>query len=333
MHFIFSQVIFSCLLSASLLLFPALSLADLSVRSAILLNMNTGKIIYEQNADALIPPASLTKIMTMFVTFDKISEKKCSLKNKVKISRKAANTVGSRMNIRISERVTLDRLLLGMAVSSGNDASCAVAEHVGGTQKKFVLLMNAKARKLGMKASKFANPHGLPARGQLTTARDMMKLSNAYLKSYPRALRYHSTKYIKQNGYVSFNRNPLLSNFKGADGLKTGWIRSSGHNLISTAKRGDIRLLAVVLGAKNSKLRAQEVHRLMAAGFMQVEKKNTTVRKALRTLRPADYAIDINKVRQEAYAALAPEVLKKKPAKKRSKKSTVSQASLKREGG
>lgn len=254
---------------------------DVNVRSAIVVDVKTGRVLFEQNADARIPPASLTKIMAMLVTLDKVSARKVSLKDKVRISRTAARQGGSKMHLRQGERVTLDRLLMGMAVSSGNDASVAVAEHVAGSSAAFVRLMNATARRLGMKNSSFKNPNGLPAPGQYTSARDMSRLARYYLKMYPKALRYHRTRRLTHNGRTTTNKNPLLGTCPGADGLKTGWITASGYNIISTAERNGVRLLVVALGARTPAIRSAEVRRLVEAGFA-ARKRGSSVAAVLR---------------------------------------------------
>lgn len=253
----------------------------IQARSIILLDLDTVTVLYEQNADQAVPPASLTKILSMYVVFDAIKANRVSLQDKVVISRRAASTGGSRMGLRAGETVTLEKLLYGMAVASGNDASCAVAEHVAGSEAAFVRLMNAKAARLGMKRSTFATVHGLPAKGQTTTARDMLHLSRNYISIYPDALRYHSTRSITHNQRTCVNKNPQLGNYRGADGLKTGWTTASGYNIITTARRGKTRLLAVILGAGNSQIRAREIDRLMDAGFAVREGKARTVAAAL----------------------------------------------------
>lgn len=283
----------------------AASHETLDVRSAILLDMSTGRILFEQNADEPIPPASLTKVLSMYVTMDQVRAGKASLRDNVKVSRRAFSTGGSRMFLKQGETLPLDELLEGMAVSSGNDASVATAEHIGGNVDNFVQMMNAKARALGMKNSVFRNPHGLPAAGQHTTARDMLLLSRAYLAQYPEALRYHSTRYIKHNKVITTNKNPLLGNCEGADGLKTGWVFASGYNLISTVKRGKTRLLAVVLGAETTQARAQEVNRLVEAGFRTVAAGGgKTVSSQLAEMKPSDYGLNLHKTNSEAYAEL-----------------------------
>lgn len=237
------------------------------VKSAILYNLTSGKILFERNADAAVAPASLTKIMTMFLALDAIKNKKASLHQKVRISRGAATVGGSVMRVGVGEKVPLVRLLAGMTVASGNDAATAVADHIGGNQKNFVALMNRKARALNMRRTQFKNPTGLPAAGQKTTARDLLLLCAAYLKAHPQARRFHSMAYFMHKGTVVRNTNPLLGRIQGVDGLKTGWTVASGYNLIVTATRGKIRLLAIVLGGASKEARESMAIKLIEAGF------------------------------------------------------------------
>lgn len=268
--------------SLSLLLTPCNAEArNIRARSALLMDIDRVKVLYEQNANAAIAPASLTKIMSMYVVFDHIKAGKISRKDMVTISKRAASKGGSRMGLKAGQKISLDRLLYGLAVSSGNDASVAVAEHVAGSEAAFVKLMNAKAKKLGMKKTVFKNAHGLPAKGQVTTARDMMNLSRNYIMIYPQALTYHSTTKYTLNKYTSTNKNSLLGSYDGADGLKTGWINASGYNIIATARRGNTRLIAIILGAENSNTRAKEIERLMDAGFDTCAGKTSSVTAAL----------------------------------------------------
>lgn len=248
---------------------------ELQVRGVILVDASTGKVLYEQDADRAVAPASLTKVASMYVAMDAISTGKLNMGDTVKVSRRAARQGGSRMFLKAGDKVSVERLLFGMAISSGNDASLAVAEKVAGSSAAFVKMMNRKMKALGLRGTTFKNVHGLPAKGQLTTARDMAKLSVAYLKTYPRVLRFHNTKAMRHNGVTTVNKNPLLRDYPGADGLKTGWVNASGYNVITTAKRGDVRLLAVVLGAPDSNTRARECRRIMDAGFLAVQKQAT----------------------------------------------------------
>lgn len=253
----------------------------LNVRSAVLMDARTGNILFAQNPDVRIPPASLTKIMSMLVTFDAVRVGKARLGDQVRVSRHAARQGGSRMGLRAGERVSLNRLLMGMAVSSGNDASMAVAERIGGSSRTFIAMMNRKARQIGMTSSTFKTPNGLPAAGQYTTARDMARLGYVYLKNNPSALnKYHRIRVLKHRGSVTTNKNPLLGACPGADGLKTGWVSASGYNIISTVRRGNTRLIAVILGADSPGLRSHEIRRLIEAGFNS-RAKGVTVASAL----------------------------------------------------
>ena len=280
----------------------------LNVRSAVLMDARTGKILYSQNPDVRIPPASLTKIMSMMVTFDAIRSGKVKLSDQIRVSRHAARQGGSRMGLRAGERVSLNRLLMGMAVSSGNDASMAVAERVGGSGRAFVKMMNNKARQIGMSSSTFKTPNGLPAAGQYTTARDMARLGYVYLKNNPSALQYHRVRVLKHRGAVTRNKNPLLGACPGADGLKTGWVTASGYNIISTVRRGNTRLIAVILGAESAGIRSQEVRRLVEAGFKS-RTKGITVASALTKYKPSSKAtassVKKQKIRRDKATAQA----------------------------
>lgn len=255
------------LIISFLLLSSDPSLAKLPVKAALLYNMNTNKILYQKNPDFQIAPASLTKIMTMFLTLEAVKAKKLSLSQKIGISRHAALVGGSSMKLKAGEKVPVVKLMAGMAVISGNDAAVAVAEKVGKTEAGFIRKMNEKAKSLGMTSTKFKNPTGLPAAGQKTTARDLLTLCRAYLKSFPEAMRFHKMLYLVHNGAIARNTNPLLGVKQGVDGIKTGWTIASGYNLIVTAKRGNIRLIAIILGGMTKQDREAMASKLIEAGF------------------------------------------------------------------
>lgn len=216
----------------------------LNVRSAVLMDARTGRILYSQNPDVRIPPASLTKIMSMMVTFDAIRSGKVSLADQVRVSRHAARQGGSRMGLRAGERVSLNRLLMGMAVSSGNDASMAVAERVGGSGRAFVRMMNNKARQIGMSSSTFKTPNGLPARPGSTPQPEIWRgLDTCTSRTIP--LRSNTTvSACSSTGGWSQRTKTAAWGLPGADGLKTGWVTASGYNIISTVRRGNTRLIA-----------------------------------------------------------------------------------------
>lgn len=239
-------------------------------RSCLIYNSKTGKIIYSHSPDRQIAPASLTKILSIYVAEDAIKNRKLNRHAKVTVSARAAAAGGSRMGLSTGDRVSLDELLRGMAVASGNDASIAVAEYIGGSEQKFVNMMNKKAKSIGMNRSTFKNASGLPAPGQYTTARDMLTLAKSYLKIYPGNLeKYHNKSYNTYKGKFSTNANPLLGAFPGADGLKTGYVNASGYNLVATARRNNQRFIGVILGAPSSSIRATQARSLMEACFTQ----------------------------------------------------------------
>jgi D-alanyl-D-alanine carboxypeptidase len=245
---------------------------DLDVKAALVVDFGTGAVLHEQDADRRIPPASITKIMTMYLVFEDLEAGRLRYADQVKISPRAAGTGGSSMHLRAGETVTIRDLLDGMAVASGNDACIAVAEHLGGVDA-FVARMNRKARELGMSSTTFENPNGLPSPGQFTTARDMMKLATSYLRRFPRSLEHHSKTVVAHRGSVRHNSNRLLTECNGVDGIKTGWVAASGYNIVATAKRGDTRIIAVVLGGRSSQVRNRETKEILEASFTPTGKK------------------------------------------------------------
>lgn len=246
---------------------PSPALAAPKQYAAILYNQETGRILYARNPDMRVPPASLTKVLTMFVAMDCVKAGKFTFTTPVRISRTAATTGGSRMQLVTGERVTVERLLTGMAVVSGNDASAAMAERITASGTPCLTLMQRKTQQLGMTRSTFKTPHGLPAQGQLTTARDMLALTRGYLSAHPDALRFHSAPALRHRGAPHYNTNALLGSVEGVDGLKTGWTAASGYNIIVTAKRGKTRLIAVVMGAPSKAFRDTQAKRMIEAGF------------------------------------------------------------------
>jgi D-alanyl-D-alanine carboxypeptidase (penicillin-binding protein 5/6) len=266
--------------------------ALLGVAAAILYDFDNDRILFEQQADVPIPPASLTKILSMYLALDYVRHGYAKLTDNVHISRAAASAKGSKMGLRVGEQVHLGELLMGMAVSSGNDASVALAEFIGGSKDAFVAMMNAKAASLGMHASHFATPNGLPAPGQVTTARDMLTLARAYLRAHPNALGYHSREVLSYRGQTTWNKNPLLGQYDGADGLKTGWIRDSGYNLIVTVHHGGRRLIAVIMGAPTVRARGAEACRLLDAGFLVLNGNARSVSTALPNMPVPIFRLD-----------------------------------------
>ena len=236
-------------------------------QSALLMDGLTGQVLYEQNSGSRIPPASFVKVMTLYVVYDSIRAGQLKMDDMVTVSEKAWRIQGSKMFIKVGDRVKVEDLLRGVAIASGNDACIALAEHLSGSEEVFVSKMNEKAKLLGLKDSQFRNSHGMPDEGQFTTAMDMAILSWRYIEDHPEALLLHSTTEFEYNGIRQGNRNTLLQKNIGVDGLKTGHIEESGYHLVATAKRDGQRMIAVVMGCDRVKKRAPEAQKLLEYGF------------------------------------------------------------------
>ncbi|RMD60408.1 D-alanyl-D-alanine carboxypeptidase, partial [Candidatus Parcubacteria bacterium] len=239
----------------------------INAKSAVLMDVATGQVLVAYREHTRIPPASFAKLLTLYIVFDTLKQGKLRLDDKVYISEKAWRTGGSKMFVEVGTKVPLRELIKGIAVVSGNDACVAVAEHLYGSTSLFAQAMNAYARKIGMKESHFANPHGLPHREQYTTAMDMALLARSYLLKFPEALQFHSMQAYTYSGIRQRNRNGLLRKGPSVDGLKTGYIAQAGYHLLATAKRHGWRLLAVVMGAKSPAVREEEAMKLLNYGY------------------------------------------------------------------
>ena len=259
----------------------------LNVKAAFLVNMSTGQVYYEHNPDKAIAPASITKLLTLYLVREAMAQGRIASNTPIPVSSKAVTTGGSRMSLKRGEKVPLDELIKGISVVSANNACVAVAEYMGnGDPSKFVSEMNAKARKIGMTSSQFKNPNGLPASGQLSTARDIAELSMSYLRTFPESLTVHSLTTHTYHGATHRNANSLLRTYKGVDGLKTGFVCASGYNITATAKRGNTRLVAVVLGAQNSGIRQRETAKLLDYGFKRAAMEENLGNRAAATGKP-----------------------------------------------
>tara|TARA_R110002124_G_scaffold66612_6_gene181293 strand:+ start:785 stop:2113 length:1329 start_codon:yes stop_codon:yes gene_type:complete len=233
----------------------------------ILVDMETGRILEQK--DALLPwyPASVTKLMTAFVTFEAIAAGDLTMRSAVIMSRNALNEPPSKMGFAVGTEVTVENALKMLIVKSANDIAVALAEAVGGSEQKFVARMNATAARLGMTGTRFRNPNGLPAKGQTTNARDMAVLTQAIFKQYPQHGDLFKITAIRAGKRVLKSYNPLLTRYQGATGMKTGFICSSGFNMVATANRGGRDLIAVVFGAPSSQERAETAAQLLDKGF------------------------------------------------------------------
>jgi len=236
-------------------------------QSAVLMDGLTGQVLYEQNPGLRISPASFVKVMTLYVVYDAIRAGQLKTDDMVTVTEKAWRMQGSKMFIKVGERVKVEDLMKGVAIASGNDACIALAEHLSGSEETFVSKMNEKAKLLGLKDSQFKNSHGMPAEDQYTTAMDMAVLSKRYIEDHPEALVLHSTVEFEYNGIRQGNRNTLLQKNIGVDGLKTGHVEESGYHLATTAKRDGQRMIAVVMGCDKVRKRAPEAQKLLEYGF------------------------------------------------------------------
>ncbi|WP_028920127.1 D-alanyl-D-alanine carboxypeptidase family protein [Pseudoxanthomonas suwonensis] len=252
----------------------AIPAAPAPARSSAWLVMDyaTGQVLAGENVDARVEPASITKVMTAYVIAAEMANGKVKPDDQVLMSERAwreggARTDGSFSGFPVNQRASLVDMEKGMAVQSGNDAAIALAEHVAGTQEAFADLMNSYAAKIGMKNSHFVNAHGLSAPEHFSTARDLALLGRAFVRDYPESYAYNSIKEFTVNGITQPNRNLLLWRDSSVDGIKTGHHSGAGYCLMSSAKRGDQRLIAVVMGAGSEKQRADDSLALLNWGF------------------------------------------------------------------
>ncbi len=233
----------------------------------MLMDFDSGKVLAENNADVKLAPASLTKIMSVYVVFREISNGHLHLGDLVTISQKAWQTPGSRMFVEVGNQIKVEDLLMGVIIQSGNDASVALAEHIAGDEITFADMMNQHAERLGMKNSHFEDSNGLPIENHYTTARDLAILTRALIKEFPEYYRWFSQKEFTFNNIVQHNRNQLLSRDETVDGVKTGFTDAAGYCLVASALRNNMRLISVVMGASSPNARANENQNLLNYGF------------------------------------------------------------------
>jgi D-alanyl-D-alanine carboxypeptidase (penicillin-binding protein 5/6) len=277
-------------LSADQIVIPAPP--DLGAKAIFLADFGSGRVLAESNADQRLEPASLTKIMTAYVVFRELAKGNLKLEDMVGVSEKAWRTEGSRMFAQVGAQISVENLLKGMIVQSGNDASVALAEHVAGDEAVFAQMMNQNAERLGMKNTHFKNSMGLPDPDHYTTARDLFILTHALIEEFPEYYQWHAIKEFVFNGIKQTNRNQLLWRDSTVDGVKTGHTEGAGYCLVTSALRDGMRLIAVVLGAKSGNERAKANQTLLNYGFRFYEtralykanEKLTEARKWLRKL-------------------------------------------------
>jgi D-alanyl-D-alanine carboxypeptidase len=242
----------------------------------IVLDAHTGQVLHEVNADTRTYPASLTKLMTLYLAFEALDSGRITLDQTVPVSAHAAAQAPSKLGLITGERIAYRDLLLGLVTKSANDAAVVVGEALGGTEPKFAAIMTEKAHVLGMNDTTFKNASGLPNLRQQTTARDMAKLALALQRDFPQHYHYFSTREFTYKGITHRNHNNLLGRVEGLDGMKTGFIQASGFNLVASAERGGRRYVAVVLGGETPKARDAEVAMLIDRAFAGTLTAGTT---------------------------------------------------------
>ncbi len=239
----------------------------LAAKSFLLVDFNSGRVLAEKNINKKVEPASITKLMTAYVVYKEIDSGRLSLDEEVTISKKAWRMKGSKMFIEVGKKVSVENLLKGLIIQSGNDATVALAEHIAGSESTFADYMNQYAQQLGMSDTNFVNATGWPDKNHVTTAADLAKLATAVIRDFPQHYEWYKVKEFTYNGIKQYNRNKLLWRDKSVDGIKTGHTDSAGYCLVASAKRNDMRLISIVLGTKSEKSRENVSQSLLSYGF------------------------------------------------------------------
>ena len=238
--------------------------------SAIVIEEGSGRVLFSRNADSLRYPASLTKIMTLYLLFEDIAAGHLTLKSHITVSKVAAGRSPSKLYLKPGQSINAEQAIRALVTKSANDVATAVAEKLGGSERAFAKRMTRKARALGMSRTTFRNASGLPHSKQRSTARDMARLAIAMRRDFPQYFKYFSTKSFNWNGRKYGNHNKLLSKFNGTDGIKTGYINASGFNLVATVTRNNVRLIGVVFGGKTSRSRDAHMMDILERQFKRI---------------------------------------------------------------
>lgn len=276
--------------------------------SSIVMDASTGEVLEAANPDALRHPASLTKMMTLYMAFEALRDRRITLDTLVPVSAHAASQEPTKLGLVPGTRLTVDQAILGLVTKSANDAAAALGELLGGSEDRFAQMMTLRARALGMNRTTFMNASGLPDPDQWTSARDMAVLARHLVADFPGYYGYFSTPSFVWQRRVIFNHDRMLKSYPGADGLKTGYTDASGHNLVTSAVRGGVRLIGVVLGASSNSERDVHMTALLNQGFGQMDVPvERTVQAAARiTLIPSAHAATIETPRPAKVAHVAP---------------------------
>ena len=246
---------------------PIPSAPKLAASAYILQDFNSGRVLVENHPDEHLDPASLTKIMTVYVAFRELANANLALTDQVTVSKKAWQMGGSRMYIEVDRQVSVEDLLKGIIIQSGNDASVALAEHIAGDEATFAELMNQQAERLGMTHTHYTNSTGWPSPDHYTTAKDLATLTRVLIKEFPDHYAWHAVKEYTYNNITQHNRNKLLWRDSTVDGVKTGHTEAAGYCLVTSAKRNDMRMISVVMGTQSENARANQNQTLLNYGF------------------------------------------------------------------
>jgi len=313
--------LFAALLCATAVI--ALSASPVQAKYAsLVMDAETGRVLHQVNADTRNYPASLAKMMTLYLVFEALNEGRLALDHHLEVTARAARQPAARLGLKRGQTITVEQAILALVTKSANDASVVIAQSLKGSQRDFALVMTAKARQLGMRRTTFRNPSGLLHRGQLSTARDMAVLARRLLKDFPEFYHYFSTRSFVYGGIEHKNHNDLLKTYQGTDGIKTGYISASGFNLVASVKRGGHRLIGVLFGGRSARTRNRQMVKLLDKGFrlidgnVQAERApKASAKKRLSLVgSPSQWAIQVGAYKQYTPAfELASNVIEKFP--------------------
>ncbi|MGH8578634.1 MAG: D-alanyl-D-alanine carboxypeptidase family protein [Gammaproteobacteria bacterium] len=274
----------------SVLLMALLPGTVVAGHAAVVVDAQTGRVLREVNADERNYPASLTKMMTLYLVFEALEDGRLLPKDRLRVSRHAASMVPTRLGLKTGQRIRVEDAILALVTRSANDAAVVLAEALGETEGQFARIMTGKAQWLGMSDTVFRNASGLPDKGQISTARNMATLALALLRDFPQYYRYFSTRAFAYKGRRYHNHNALLNAYPGADGIKTGYTRASGYNLVASAARAGQRLIAVVLGGKGARSRDRQTMQLLDQGFQRLAALNPPAVEKWAVTDPAQHS-------------------------------------------
>lgn len=296
--------------------------------ASIVVDAHTGKTVYSRHADSHRFPASLTKIMTLYIVFEELNAGRLKKSSLFKVSKRAAGQPPSKLGLRPGQRISVDNAIKALVTKSANDVAAVVAENIGGTERKFAKRMTKTARRLGMKRTVFKNASGLPNSRQRTTARDMARLGIKIQRDFPKHYKYFKIRSFKYKGRTYRSHNRLLGRYRGTDGIKTGYTRASGFNLTSSVRRNGKHVIAVVMGGKTGRSRDRHMEKLLNKNLPKASKYKKKKRQRIaKKRRPVDRITALPPIKKPASVTTLTTVDKTPPAKKPAKTTVISSMS------